>query len=540
MPLGLPRELQGLLRPSAYPHPVERVELVETHLSWVLLAGEYAYKIKRPVQYAFVDLRDPRRREFYCAEELRLNRRFAPELYLGVCDIVAAGGDARIGVPGEAIEHAVQMRRFCREDELDRLLQTRRIEPIELEEFGRLLALTHTRLPAAQNGSGWGKPTAVAALLLTNLAECAQAAALFQRATEVSALRPRLEEEIELTRACMNLRQHNGSIRECHGDLHTRNIVRLGRRLVPFDCLEFEPAFRWIDVADELALLLSDLIAHERPLHAYALRSGYLAQSGDYQACRVLGLYQAHRALVRAKVAALSAREAPAQARQALRDEHARLLACARASLTPVRPVLLVMCGMSGSGKTWLARLLAERLNAIHLRSDIERKRAAALEPQAHTGSGLATGLYSREMTERVYDHLAGCAQDALAGSFNVIVDATCLRRSERARFRALARQQVVELRVIHCQAPEATLRTRVASRRRAGHDASEADVRVLEWQIGQFEAIAPDEKLQVIGADSTDGQVFGNVLSAISRSVSPGESQPRVSSHEDDLAFLQ
>jgi uncharacterized protein len=299
MSVGLPEPLAALLFPGAYPHAVEAIELIQTHVSWVLLAGEFAYKIKRPVAFAFVDLRALERRAFFCREELRLNRRFAPQLYLDVCPITLTGGAARIGGCGEPVEYAVKMRRFQREDELDNLLVQQRIVPAELESFGWELASIHAGLPVAEPSATWGDPQHVSSALLRNLQECSQASTTFGRAAEVVALRPELERELEVAAPWMAQRKANHRVRACHGDLHAANVVRLESRLVAFDCMEFEPAFRWIDVSEEVAFLLADLEAQGYPQYAQAFLGGYLAASGDYQACRVLQLYKAHRALLR-------------------------------------------------------------------------------------------------------------------------------------------------------------------------------------------------------------------------------------------------
>jgi predicted kinase len=262
--------------------------------------------------------------------------------------------------------------------------------------------------------------------------------------------------------------------------------------------------------------LLSDLTARDQPLHAHAFRGGYLGQSGDYHACRVLPVYRAHRALVRAKVAALSASEAEPSMQAALRSEQRRLLDCARSALAPRRPRLLLMCGLSGSGKTWVARTLAPPLNAIHLRSDLERKRRAGLGERDRSGSALATGLYTTQATASVYRHLGRCAEDALAGGCDVIVDASFLRRDDRAAFRELAKRLNITLQLIYCNAPPRALQARVALRQRAQQDASEADLRVLDWQAGQFEPPTSEESIEVISADTTDPNVYARVLRSI------------------------
>ncbi len=534
----LPPSLAGLLAPAAYPHPVATVELIETPISWVLLAGEFAYKIKRPVRYPFIDLRSSERRRFLCEEELRLNRRFAPELYLEVCAVVSIGGRPRIRLrtsgpdrereSESVLEHAVRMRRFSHRDELDQLLATHRVEPLELEVFGRSLAEVHSGLPTAEADSPAGTAPSVQAALMRNFLECAEAAAALGTAEEVLALREALERRIGAALPCMALRRERGRVRECHGDLHSRNIVRLQERLVAFDSLEYEPAFRWIDVADEIAFLSSDLAARHFDSHAHAFLCGYLAQSGDYHACRLIRLYEAHRALVRAKVAALTAAAlAAGPERESARLEHLRLIAHAAVALTARSPVLLRMCGVSGSGKTWLARLLAQQLSALHLRSDVERKRRAGLDALAHSGSGLAAGLYRSEMTATVYDDLARAAEDGLAGGYSVIVDATFLKRDVRARFAALGARRGLRTHFICCQAPLPVLRARLLARARMGLDPSEADLSVLEWQRSRIEPFGPDDPFDVIYVESADPQALEKVLHRVEQR--PGAQLPAV-----------
>ena len=514
---ALPEPLRGLLTPQAYPHPVAAVELIETHVSWVLLAGDLAYKIKRPVHYPFIDLRSPARRKLLCEEELRLNRRFAPELYLDVCRIIDSGGTASIataGAEGPVLEYAVRMRRFPADAELDRLLAAGAVAPAELEAFARQLAILHADFPAASPQSPWGRPEDIQALMIRNLLECAQAAAALGAAEPVLALRGPLQRSLATHAECMAGRRAQGRVRECHGDLHARNIVRLGGRLIAFDCLEYEPAFRWIDVADEVAFLSSDLTARERPLHAHAFIGGYLSQSGDYCACRVLELYQAHRALVRAKIAALEAAAAAAgPQRESRRRELDRLIAHAARSLADRAPVLLLMCGLSGSGKTWLARRLAERLLAVHVRSDVERKRRAGLEASARSGSGIGEDLYASATSAAVYEGLARAAADILAGGFCAIIDAAFLRRAQRARFAELGARLGVPLRLVLCNAPIGTLRERIAVRARGGRDPSEADAAVLDWQLEHFEPLAPDEGLDIVRVETADADAVEAAL---------------------------
>ena len=512
---GLPTQLRSLLKAGAYPHPVDRVRLVQTHMSWVLLTGEFAYKIKRPVHYAFVDLREPAKRAFFCEEELRLNRRFTTDLYLEVCAITASKGKARIGGPGPVIEHAVRMRQFATEEELDRLLANERIVPAELETFGRDFAAVHAQLPIVDPALPWGQPASLRALALENFEQCAHLAAPFGTDGEVRGLGDALAARLAQAEPWMAVRRREGRVRECHGDLHARNVVRYAGRLQAFDCIEFEPAFRWMDVAQDIAFLLMDLDARRCPRHAQAFLGGYLAQSGDYQACRVLGTYQAHLALVRAKVTSLEALNArKPRSRKMTLVQHATYIDCARRLLAPrPLPQLVLMSGLSGSGKTWLAQRLAPALGAVHVRSDVERKRLSGLAEHARSQAEVGAGIYAPEVSAQIYEHLTQCAEDVLSGGYPAIIDATFLRRSDRVRLREWATRREQPVKLIHCRAPREVLSARVMERARSASDASEAGIEVLQWQEEHRERIEAFEGFDVIEADTSRPQIVEEVL---------------------------
>lgn len=506
MATSLPEELTGLLRPCAYPHPAASVTVIETHISWVFLTGTFAYKVKRPIRFPFVDFSSARQREHFCREELRLNRRFAPQLYLEVCPIYMTEGRASLIGAGEPVEHAVMMRQFSREQELDSLLAAGRIETGELTAFGTALADIHARLPATDSPGPWGDPQSVCQGIWRNFAECAQASATFAARPSIEDLRSALARNVAPAIAWMAERLEARRVRECHGDLHAQNIVRLESGLTAFDCLEFEPAFRWIDVADEVAFLTMDLESRGYVPHSQAFLDAYLSRSGDYQLCRVLRVYLAHRALVRAKVQTLNepALRDPQEYARA-RERHAQYVAYAAATLQEeFRGALLLMTGLSGSGKTWLARRLAPRLGAVHLRSDTERKRLAGLADSARTQSGLGAGLYSSEMSNKVYEHLAQSAEHVLAGHRSVIVDATCSRRAQRLLFADVAKRMGVPAYLIHCHASPNVLAARVRERHEKEQDASEADVAVVDWQRQRWEPLAADESWNVVEVDTT------------------------------------
>jgi predicted kinase len=280
-------------------------------------------------------------------------------------------------------------------------------------------------------------------------------------------------------------RRESGAIRECHGDLHLRNVARIDGRLIPFDCLEFDRRLRTIDVIDEIAFLFMDLLARGRAGLAYVFVDRYLAITGDYPGIELLNFYAAHRALIRVKVAhiAKSERIETDAARGA-----GRYLDCAARSLAPDPPLLLITSGLSASGKTSLARQLVPALPAIQVRSDVERKRLAGIQPTASAAAAPDQGLYAPAMTEACYRRLAAIADAALAGGISLIVDAAFLERSRRESFRAIASRHGGGYLVLRCEASPETLRRRIRERAATRRDASDATVAVLEHQLANQE----------------------------------------------------
>ena len=525
-PAGFPTALLSLLRPEAYAHAVTGLRVVETHMSWVLLTGEYVYKLKRPVRFPFADFSDPAHRAHLCAEEIRLNRRFAPTLYLGVAAVHDHGGVASFTGDGPVIETAVRMRQFDRREELDALVAAGGVEDAEFAAFGQRLAEIHASLPAPPAGSDYGTPAAVARVLRRNFAEWragavthAAAATAPTAAHAAATLRHRLARRLRRSRAALAARQRDGYVRECHGDLHLSNLVRLDGRITPFDALEFELAFRCIDVADEVAFLCADLEGYGRADLAHAFLDAYLDRSGDCGLLQVLDLYVAHRALVRAKIMAIRASGADeTEAAAQWRRREAEYVAVAGRALSRPPPRLVLLHGLSGSGKSWLARRLAPRLGAIHLRSDRERKRLAGLAPRAASGSAPGAGLYTAPTTGLAYARLAACARDALAGGRSVLCDATFLDRTQRLAFCDLASGCGATAVLLHCTAPEAVLRERLRARRSAGTDVSEADEAVLAWQQTHADALSADEGLAIHVIDTTAADSVGLALQALDR----------------------
>jgi hypothetical protein len=510
--------IAGLCRADAYPHAVaEPVRVAETHISWVLLTGEYAYKIKKPIKLSFLDYSTLERRRMFCDEELRLNRRLAPDLYLGVSTIVGTPQSPRLDGDGSPLEYAVRMRQFSSDDELVALLAAGRVTTADLGGLGTSIARFHAGAATAPDGSVFGEPPTVQRVTLDNFAELRalpESAAWHDRLSalerNVTNLQTRLHE-------LMLERRAHGHVRECHGDLHCGNVVRWAGGLTPFDGIEFDPALRFIDVVNDVAFLTMDLAERGHHDLRRAVLQAWAETLGDWQALPLLPYYEAYRALVRAKVDALRALQLDARdpARAAAIADCVRYLDWADARVRPAPTALIVTCGLSGSGKTWLARQAGERLGALCLRSDVERKRLAGLEANDDSRSPPDAGIYTVEFNDRTYARLLDCAAAALSGGETVIVDAAFLRRGERHRFLDLARSRGVPASILYCHAPAAVRRERVAARSAARTDASEAGLDVLARQPSYWEPFDADELPHMIEVDTS---VATSVTGALER----------------------
>jgi aminoglycoside phosphotransferase family enzyme/predicted kinase len=463
----------------------EAVELIETHISWVLLAGDTAWKIKKPVRLGFLDFGSLERRRHFCEEELRLNRRYAPSIYQAVVAVTGTPQAPRLGGEGQAIEYALRMRRFAPRALLSEQLADGTLQPAHLDALAQRVAAVQASSAAAPPGRPWGSPQEVADEVRAVLQR------LQTHEVEVSDLRHWLAEQLPRLAPLWQQRRDHGAVRECHGDLHLRNAVLLEDGVTAFDGIEFDPALRWIDVQSDIAFMTMDLLAHERPALAWRFLNAWLDASGDHEGVPVLRLYLSYRALVRALVGRLGGTAIASWPASADYLKLARRLAFA-----PTQPRLLVTHGLSGSGKTELSQHLLEHTGALRLRSDVERKRLFGLSALEASGARVPGGIYGVEATQRTYARLDGLARRLLLAGYPVIVDAACLRRAERERLRAMAAEIGAPFTLLDCQAQADTLRQRVRARR---GDASEADEAVLASQFSIDEPLTRQERAHAI-----------------------------------------
>ncbi len=502
---SLDRLLAALREPARYRHAVERVELLQTHISCVVLAGDYAYKIKKPVNLGFLDFSTLPARRFYCEEELRLNRRTAPALYLEVIPITGSESAPVLGGDGPAIEYALRMRRFAQEALLDRMARRGALAPQHIDALAQSIAAFHAGIGRAGPDQAFGSAGRILAPALQNFEQMLQLVSAKTDLALLARLRDWSAREHAPLAGVLDARKRDGWVRECHGDLHLGNIALLDGVPTPFDCIEFNPDFRWTDVMNEVAFVMMDLADHRLPRLAFRFLNAYLEATGDYAGVRVLRFYLVYRALVRAKVACMRAHQPGigARAQSDVEHEYRRHLLLAGRLAVAAHPALLIMHGLSGSGKSTIAQSLCEALGAVRLRSDVERKRLFGFAAEARSSSGIAAGLYAPETSERTYARLAELARALLEARYPVIVDAAFLKRSQRDLFAALARESGAAFVIASCAASAATLRSRVAQRERAAKDVSEAGLVVLERQLASAEPLEEDETAHAMLVDA-------------------------------------
>ena len=487
----------ALRRARTYDHPAGRIVRIETHISVVYLAGRYAYKIMKPVDFGFVDFTQLAARRRCCEAEIRLNRPLAGSIYVDVQPLVRDARRCRLGGtdPARVVDHAVKMRRFDQRMLFSKLLASGQLNAADIDAAADRLAASYRRAPRVGPATPLGTAALLRDTLLAPLATLERDLHTGQTVRDAG-LRKWCERELDRLGPCLDARRVDGFVRACHGDLHLDNLVRHGRHALMFDCIEFNDTLRWIDVANDLAFLYMDLLAHGRADLANRLLARYLEATGDHGSLPLLRLYVAYRALVRAMVAVLKDGAArPAQGRETA------YLDLAVAQTRPPRPALLLCHGFSGSGKSVASRALAELSGAIRLSSDAERKRARPFEPP--DWRTLPSGAYTRDAVAALYERLAGLAGMVLDAGYTAIVDATFLKRAYRERFAALAERVGVPMLILDFRIGRACLAERVRARSLGPRDASDAGEAVLAAQLADAQPLSAAELAATIAFDT-------------------------------------
>ncbi len=473
---------------------------VETHISTVLICADRVYKIKKPVDFGFLDFTSLEARHFYCNEEIRLNRRLAPEVYLDTIAITGTPEQPQLGGTGPIIDYAVRMRRFDQHMQLDRLLQRGQLDGAIIDRLAQRMSEFHAAIERSPAEGDFGAPRQVVAPMLENFVQVRHSPLGAYSATLLQALEEWTQGRYAQLQELLRARLAQGHIRECHGDMHLGNMAWIDNDALIFDGIEFNANLRWIDTISELAFASMDLAANGQPSLASRLVNAYLEHSGDYHGLPLLDFYQLYRAMVRAKVTALSADVASGlDAAQAAMDRYLRL---ARGFTRASSGQLILVGGYSATGKSTLSSKLLTNTRIVRLRSDRERKRLFAADETAT--DELNRGLYSPQLTRQTYEHLLATARNLLSHGFTVIVDATFLKRAQRLPFQQLAQDMGMPCTLLWLDAPTPILMQRMAARRTAADNISDADEQVIRYQKNT--AQEPDTNEAVVRIDTSEG----------------------------------
>ena len=497
--------ITGLLEPTAYQHKVSSVNVLETHISWVLLTGHYAYKIKKPVDFGFLDFSTLEKRHFFCHEEIRLNRRLAPNLYLEVVPITGTLEQPKMGGMGKIIDYAVKMLQFPAGLTLNKRAESGQLSLIEIDQLAILIANFHLLIDKADVTSDYGHSADIKHWFNENFDHISPLLINEEQKQQVQKIQLWGNNEWHNCFAIMQRRKQQGYVRECHGDLHLGNMTLINGEVVLFDCIEFNPLLRWIDVISEVAFVVIDLLHYGYDCYAYRLLNHYLQNTGDYQGIALLRYYLVYRALVCAKVTLLQQQNKDDLNKSYLTYTSFANLAdfFAQAPAT----TLIITHGYSGSGKSTYSEQIAEKIGSIQIRSDIERKRLFDHKRSIDEHNE----IYSQKITQELYLYLANSAKTILQAGFSTIIDATFLKIEQRDLFRQLAIECNAKFVIIDVLASYEELCERISQRQ---NDVSDATIEVLQQQLKVAQSLSIEEQNYVMTLDTQSDSGFAQLIS--------------------------
>jgi len=510
-------DISKMLSPEVYDHPVKTLELIETHISWVVLTGDFAYKIKKSVNFGFLDFSTLEKRRMFCEQELRLNSRLASAIYLDVVSITGTFEKPVITTNGEAFEYAVKMRQFPQSAQLDHMLSASEIDAEQMEKIALMVADFHQTIQVADDAMDYGNNDAVYSPVEENFTQIKDHIDTTLYANTLNALQKWNVAEFKKLESLFKQRKAKGFVRECHGDMHMRNLVWLDGGPMAFDCIEFSPQLRWIDVISEIAFLVMDLQVRKQNQLANRFLNTYIEITGDYFGLSVLPFYLCYRALVRAKVDSLffEQKNISKQERAQSLAEFELYLELASTYTQQSTPKLIIMRGTSASGKSTVSKQLLDELGAIRIRSDVERKRLFNIAITESAISEINTGVYSTRASQQTYEKLLELVEQVIKAGYSVIVDAVFLKYEQREPFQKLAQRLHVPYVIVEVTASSEVLRLRIAERK---NDVSDADLAVLQHQLANWKMLQKNEAGNAISVSTEEPLNVGKLINKINR----------------------
>ncbi len=495
------RTLKYLLKPSAYPEPTTAIHLIQTHVSFIFITDAFVYKIKKPVDFGFLNFSTLDRRRFYCNEEVRLNRRLCPDIYLGVVEVRESPGCAMINGEGTIVDYAVKMKKLPEERMLDRLLLEGKATTADIGRIARTVAEFHLNAERSEEIDWYGSTECIRRNWDENFQQIAEFSSVTISKRDLQIIRGWVETFLEENDRLFADRVSQGFIRDCDGDIHMENIC-LSDQVWIFDCIEFNSRFRYSDTAADIAFLLVDFDLCERPDFAALFLSEYSAVTGDRTLGEVLDFYKVYRAFVRGKVESFRLHDPniPEKEKEAARGRATRYFRLARGYVIrrKLPPTLFITCGLMGSGKSTIAADLASELGLHRLSSDQVRKEIASVPEFSRVLAAYGTGIYSPESTTATYRELLLRAEKTLSAGESVIIDATFRSREERDLCRALAEKLSVPMRIIRTTSPEEAIKQRLDRRLSDSREVSDGRWELFQRQKEEFEQVGHDEPQQI------------------------------------------
>jgi aminoglycoside phosphotransferase family enzyme/predicted kinase len=507
--------IEQMLDPTIYPEPTKTVTHLQTHISHLFLTDSAVYKIKKPVDFGFLDFSTLEKRRFYCLEELRLNRRLSPEIYL---DLVALRDNGTGGVSlsgdGPVLEYAVKMLRMPEERMMARLLERREVTITDIDAIARKVARFHAEAARGNGIELFGTIEAIRNNWIENLKQTKAYLGRTLSEQDHRLIGDWALERLRHDAEHFNQRITGGFIRECDGDLHTENICLDGQVHI-FDCIEFNERFRYSDTAADVAFLAMDLENHGRLDLAQRFVEQYIELSADTSLQQVLSLYLVNRAFIRGKVESFRLDDPliSDDEKTAATARAERFFRLARGYILrkKIPKTLFLTCGPTGSGKTAVANELAFQLGLHHYSSDQERKRLAGVEPTER-----CSDIYNQSWNQATYARLLELARNSLHASTSTVVDATFRTRRERQQFIQMAAAEGVSTVILRLSCPADLIRQRLEIRQSQDNVISDGTWEIYQQQMTTFEEPAADEALLMVLAAALKpaaqvNQVFEN-----------------------------